>query len=88
MENITINEIIGAIAVFVALYNGFELIKKVYTQPTRELEQKMNKQLDDLQTEQRLILKAVYQLSLHQLTGNHITDMESLNKEIQEHLVK
>lgn len=88
MEEITIGQILGAIAILVALINGADLIKKFYTQPTRDLEEKMNKQLDELQTEQRLILKAVYQLSLHQLTGNHITDMEALNKEIQDHLVK
>lgn len=88
MENLTITEIVGAFAIIVAIYNFYILVKKVYLQPTQELENKMNAKLDSLQKEQRLILKAVYQLSLHQVTGNHITDMEALNKEIQDHLVK
>lgn len=88
MENLTVNEIVGAIAIIVALYNFYILLKKIYTQPTQELEKRIDAKLSELKEEQRLILKSVYQLSLHQLTGNHITDMEALNKEIQDHLVK
>ena len=94
MGGITLEQVIAAGAIVFGLYEMITKAKVIHEKPAKELENKIDQKLDEIKDDMKaqkketnLVLKAVYQLSLHAITGNHITDMNALNKEIQDHLV-
>lgn len=98
MGNITLEQVLAFGGIAFGLYEMITKAKLIHEKPAKEVETKIDQKLDELKAdfknemtaikkENNLTLKAVYQLSLHAVTGNHIVDMEALNKEIQEHLI-
>jgi len=94
MGSITLEQVIAAGAIVFGLYEMITKAKAIHDKPAKDVEDKLDKKLDEIkqenakmQKEINLTLKAVYQLSLHAITGDHVNDMNQLNKEIQDHLI-
>lgn len=94
MGQITLEQLLAAGGVIFGLYEMFTKAKVIHNKPAKEVESKIDGKIDEIkkenekmQKEINLTLKAVSQLILHEITGDHITDMQSLNQEIQEHLI-
>lgn len=94
MGNITLEQVIAGGAIIFGLYEMITKAKAIHNQPAKDVEDKLDKKLDEIKAENvkmqkeiNLTLKAVYQLSLHAITGDHVNDMNQLNKEIQDHLI-
>ena len=94
MGNITLEQVIACGAIVFGLYEMITKAKAIHDKPAKDVEDKLDKKLDEIkqenakmQKEINLTLKAVYQLSLHAITGDHVNDMNQLNKEIQDHLI-
>lgn len=94
MGNITLEQVIACGAIVFGLYEMITKAKAIHDKPAKDVEDKLDKKLDEIKNENakmqkeiNLTLKAVYQLSLHAITGDHVNDMNQLNKEIQDHLI-
>lgn len=77
MENLTLNEISLAVAFIVALWKGLDFIIAKAKQP-------INNQQEQLD----IIMKMTFALLEHQVTGDHINDMEKLYNETKDYLLK
>lgn len=76
MENITLGEISIAIAFVVAMWRGFDYLIEKVKAPQKE----QQKQID-------FIFKFTFALLEHEITGDHVNDMEELYKEAKEFLI-
>ena len=88
IEGVTLGQIGIFVAFIVGLIKGIDFILDAYKKPTTDLEEQINKKLDNLQEDINITMQAVASLVQHELTGNHTTDMEVLNKKLFEHLTK
>ena len=88
IENVTMGQIAVLVAFVVGLFKGVDFILEKFHKPANDLEQQINKKLDNLQEDINITMQAVGALIQHEMTGNHTTDMESLNKKLFEHLTK
>ena len=88
IENISLGEIAVLVAFMVGLIKGVDFILDKFKKPTTDLEQRIEKKLDNLQEDINITLQAVGALVQHEITGNHTNDMETLNKKLFEHLTK
>ena len=86
LESLTIGNILGIVACLFLIVESIERIIKYYRKPSAEVESKLEVKIDKLQCENRLILKAVSSLILHEVTGDHVNDMEALYEEIRKHV--
>lgn len=88
IEGVTLGQVGIFVAFIVGLIKGIDFILDIYRKPTDNLEEQINKKLDNLQEDIGITMQAVASLVQHELTGNHTTDMEVLNKKLFEHLTK
>lgn len=77
MDNITIGQLSIAVAFIVALWKGLDFLIEKITKPMKY----MQKQMD-------FNFKITYSLLQHEVTGNHITDMEKLLSEATDFMIK
>ena len=88
IESVTLGQIGIFVAFIVGLLKGIDFIWDAYKKPTNDLENQINKKLDNLQEDINITLQAVGALVQHEITGNHTNDMEQLSKKLFEHLTK
>jgi len=86
ISNITIGELSALILGTVALLKGVEWLINPFTKRSREHEQLL-KDVADIKEDNRMIMRAVYELVQHEVTGNGVNDMKALMKDISNHLV-
>lgn len=86
MGQITLEQIVTGLALVFAVYEGITKSLAVYKKPTLELEKRLDEKLDKIQQDLNLSLKAIHSLVEHEVTGNHINNMEKLLSELREHL--
>lgn len=84
MEQITLGQIGVALAFIVALWSGYDFISKKVNAPLVELQ----KQIDVIQTQSDMTMQMIQKLILHELTGNHVVDMQSLYDKVDEYRSK
>ena len=84
MEHITLGQIGVALAFIVALWSGYDFISKKVNAPLVELQ----KQIDVIQTQSDMTMQMIQKLILHELTGNHVVDMQSLYDKVDEYRSK
>lgn len=81
MEQITLGQIGVAIAFIVALWSGYDFISKKVNAPIVDL----HKQIDRIQKQTDLSLQMLQKMMLHELTGNHVVDMQALYDEVDKY---
>lgn len=81
MEQITLGQIGVAIAFIVALWSGYDFISKKVNAPIVDLQ----KQIDRIQKQTDLSLQMLQKMMLHELTGNHVVDMQALYDEVDKY---
>lgn len=81
MEQITLGQIGVAIAFIVALWSGYDFISKKVNAPIVDLQ----KQIDRIQKQTDLSLQVLQKMMLHELTGNHVVDMQALYDEVDKY---
>lgn len=81
MEQITLGQIGVAIAFIVALWSGYDFISKKVNAPIVDLQ----KQIDRIQKQTDLSLQMLQKMMLHDLTGNHVVDMQALYDEVDKY---
>lgn len=81
MEQITLGQIGVAIAFIVALWSGYDFISKKVNSPIVDLQ----KQIDRIQKQTDLSLQMLQKMMLHELTGNHVVDMQALYDEVDKY---
>ena len=81
MEQITLGQIGVALAFIVALWSGYDFISKKVNAPIVDLQ----KQIDRIQKQTDLSLQMLQKMMLHELTGNHVVDMQSLYDEVDKY---
>ena len=81
MEQITLGQIGVAIAFIVALWSGYDFISKKVNEPIVDL----HKQIDRIQKQTDLSLQMLQKMMLHELTGNHVVDMQALYDEVDKY---
>lgn len=84
MENITLGQIGIAIAFIVALWSGYDFISKKVNAPLVRLQE----QISDIQEQSDLTLQMCQKLILHDLTGDHVVDMQQLYDEVDDYRTK
>lgn len=84
MEQITLGQVGVALAFIVALWSGYDFISKKVNAPLVELQ----KQIDIIQTQSDMTMQMIQKLILHELTGNHVVDMQSLYDLVDEYRTK
>lgn len=81
MEQITLGQIGVALAFIVALWSGYDFISKKVNAPIVDLQ----KQIDRIQKQTDLSLQVLQKMMLHELTGNHVVDMQALYDEVDKY---
>ena len=81
MEQITLGQIGVAIAFIVALWSGYDFISKKINAPIVDRQ----KQIDRIQKQTDLSLQMLQKMMLHELTGNHVGDMQALYDEVDKY---
>ena len=81
MEQITLGQIGVALAFIVALWSGYDFISKKVNAPIVDL----HKQIDRIQKQTDLSLQMLQKMMLHELTGNHVVDMQALYDEVDKY---
>lgn len=81
MEQITLGQVGVALAFIVALWSGYDFISKKVNAPIVDLQ----KQIDRIQKQTDLSLQMLQKMMLHELTGNHVVDMQALYDEVDQY---
>lgn len=81
MEQITLGQVGVALAFIVALWSGYDFISKKVNAPIIDLQ----KQIDRIQKQTDLSLQMLQKMMLHELTGNHVVDMQALYDEVDKY---
>ena len=81
MEQITLGQVGVALAFIVALWSGYDFISKKVNAPIVDL----HKQIDRIQKQTDLSLQMLQKMMLHELTGNHVVDMQALYDEVDKY---
>jgi len=81
MEQITLGQVGVALAFIVALWSGYDFISKKVNAPIVDLQ----KQIDRIQKQTDLSLQMLQKMMLHELTGNHVVDMQALYDEVDKY---
>lgn len=84
MENLTIGQIAIWIAFIVALWKGYDFLSDKVNKPLVALQE----QITDLQEQSSMTLQMCQKLILHELTGNHVVDMQSLYDAVDDYRTK
>lgn len=88
MDSIPIGEISTTVLFIVALWKGLDYLRDKHNKPTKELEEKVSLELSQIREDNAMLLEAVASLVQHQITGNHVNDMEVLHDKIVTHLAQ
>lgn len=81
MEQITLGQVGVALAFIVAIWSGYDFISKKVNAPIVDLQ----KQIDRIQKQTDLSLQMLQKMMLHELTGNHVVDMQALYDEVDKY---
>lgn len=87
IENITLGQIAVIVAFVVALEKGIEVVIGWFKKPAENVEQKLEKRLDKIEQDNHMMLKVLYSLLQHEVTNNHVTDMETLYREMNDYVI-
>ena len=94
MEHITFNihDIIVLLGLIAAIWSVYKIIKEV-AEPRKALEKKVDtletwhkedhKRIKEIDEQQKLILKSLYLMIEHEITGNGMTDFKSIKTDIE-----
>ena len=94
MENLTFNvhDIMVLLGLIASIWAVYKIIKEV-SEPRKALEKQVNtletwhkedhKRIKEMEEQQKLILKCLYLLVEHEMTGNGITDFKSIKSDIE-----
>lgn len=94
MENLTFNvhDIMILLGLIASIWAVYKIIKEV-AEPRRALEKQVetldswhredHKRIKEMEEQQKLILKSLYYLVEHELTGNGLTDFNTIKTEIE-----
>ena len=94
MENLTfkIHDVMILLGLIASIWAVYKIIKEV-SEPRRALEIQVDtlekwhkedhKRIKDMEEQQKLILKSLYLLIEHEVTGNGITDFKTIKADIE-----
>lgn len=94
MENLTFNlhDIMILLGLIASIWAVYKIIKEI-AEPRKALEIQVqtlekwhkedHKRVKDIEEQEKLILKSLYLLIEHQMTGNGITDFKSIKSDIE-----
>ncbi len=87
IEAITLGEV-GLFAAFIlALSKFFDWFLAKWKKPADDVEDRIGKRLDKIEADNKIMLKALYSLLQHEVTGDHTTDMEHLYTEMSNYII-
>ena len=87
IENVTLGEIAVIVAFVVALQKGLEVVIGWFKKPADSVEKRLDKRLEKIENDNRMMLKVLYSLLQHDVTNDHFTDMEALYKEMNNYII-
>lgn len=87
IETVTIGQVAVFIAFIVALVKGIDAVLGWFKKPAEDVETKIGKRLDKMENDNKMMLKVLYSLLQHEVTGDHTTDMEILYKEVSNYII-
>lgn len=94
MENLTFNihDIMILLGLIAAIWATYKIIKEI-AEPRKALETQVqtletwhkedHKRIKEIELQQKLILKSLYVMIEHAITGNGITDFNTIKKDIE-----
>ena len=88
IENVTIGQVGVLVAFIVALVKGIDAIANWFKKPAENVEQKISNRLDQMEKDNKMMLKVLYSLLQHEVTGDHSNDMESLYREVSNYILE
>lgn len=86
IDNVTVGQIAVLVAFIVGLIKGIDFIWEKYKKPTNDLENQINGKLDTMQKDINITLEAIAMLVQHEITGDHVNDMQELHNKLVRHL--
>lgn len=87
IESITLGEVAVIVAFVWSLGKGLDWLCAKWKKPAEDVEGKIAKRLDKIETDNKLTLKVLYSLLQHEVTGDHTTDMEKLYREMSDYII-
>lgn len=84
MENITIGQFAVGIAFIVTLWKGFDFLTEKVNKPLITLQE----QIADLHEQSDMTLQMCQKMILHELTGDHVVDMQALYDKVDDYRTK
>lgn len=87
IENVTLGQIAVLVAFIVALEKSIEVVLSWFKKPATDVENRLDKRLEKIENDNRMMLKVLYSLLQHDVTNDHVTDMEALYKEMNNYII-
>lgn len=87
IEGITLGQVAVIVAFVVALQKGLETVIGWFRKPADTVEKKLEKRLGKIEDDNKMMLKVLYSLLQHEVTGDHATDMSALYGELSDYLI-
>ena len=87
IETVTLGQIAVLVAFVVALVKGIDVISSWFKKPAEDVETKITTRLDNMEKDNKMMLKVLYSLLQHEVTGDHATDMEKLYREVSNYII-
>lgn len=88
IESVTLGQIALFVAFIVALVKGCDVVIGWFKKPAEDVEDKITKRLDAMEKDNKMMLKALYSLLQHEVTGDHANDMEKLYTEMSNYIIE
>lgn len=88
IESLTLGEVALFVAFIVALVKGCDVVIGWFKKPAEDVEDKITKRLDAMERDNKMMLKALYSLLQHEVTGDHATNMDKLYQEMSNYIIQ
>lgn len=86
-DNITIGTIVGISVSVLAIERLFNLVVGWLNTPAQKLEKTMDDRLIQIEHDNAMMLEVVFSLLEHEVTNDHVTDMQELYGRVKSYII-
>lgn len=87
-DNITIGTIVGISVSVLAIERLFNLVVGWFSAPAKRVEKTMDERLAKIEEDNAMMLEVLFSLLQHEVTDDHLTDMQDLYTKVQNYIFK